>query len=104
MAVLTSRSEEVGAESQWPWGGRRGRWIASFILIVLSRGTPREIEWRRRRSVGGEGEREAQLNSFPNIYPTCTSRCERHCKCEGTIYLHLGSISELFVEGFWIVR
>ena len=74
MAVLTSRSEEVGAESQWPWGGRRGRWIASFILIVLSRGTPREIEWRRRRSIGGEGEREAQLNSFPSIYLHFTMR------------------------------
>ena len=28
--------------------GERERWITSFSLIVLSRGTPREIGWRRR--------------------------------------------------------
>ena len=47
--------------------GGRARWITSFSLIVLSRGTPKEgdrVEGRREKgihSVGGdgrEGERE----------------------------------------------
>ena len=35
---------------EWRGGreGGRARWITSFSLIVLSRGTPREIEWGRR--------------------------------------------------------
>ena len=38
----------------------RARWITSFSLIVLSRGTPRKIEWR----IGGRGQTPSSFLSY----------------------------------------
>ena len=64
-------------------GGKEGRkdgarWITSFSLIVLSRGTPREIEWR----IGGGGPTPSSFLSYnptfllSSSWPRCISECE----------------------------